>query len=95
MKISSPLTLVATITALSIASNSHAAESSEAQENTWLHCGNLVDTAEGELLSERYIEITGNTITSVTSSRPSATNIVDLSSKTCLPGLMDMHVHLQ
>ncbi|PXF63530.1 metal-dependent hydrolase family protein [Kangiella spongicola] len=94
MKINSPLTLVATITALSIASNSHAAVSSEAQENTWLHCGNLVDTAEGELLSERYIEITGNTITSVTSSRPSATDIVDLSSKTCLPGLMDMHVHL-
>lgn len=94
MKLSSPLALIVTMTTLSIASNSHAVESSQPKPATWLQCGNLIDTAEGEILSERYIEVTGNTITSVTSSRPSSKQIIDLSRKTCLPGLMDMHVHL-
>ena len=94
MKISSPLTLIATITALTLTPISQAAETNQSEQTTWLQCGNLVDTAEAELLSERYIQVTGNTITSITTSRPDSDDILDLSDKTCLPGLMDMHVHL-
>lgn len=60
----------------------------------WLHCGNLIDTQEGEVLGQHYIKISGNKITEVTTNKPASTSLIDLSEKTCLPGLMDMHVHL-
>lgn len=63
-------------------------------DSTWLHCGSLIDTQAGKVLSEHYIEITGNTISEITTNQPTSTSLIDLSDKTCLPGLMDMHVHL-
>ncbi|GAA4362039.1 amidohydrolase family protein [Kangiella marina] len=54
----------------------------------------MIDTAEGEMLNQRFIEVTGNTISAVETKRPTGVKLIDLSDKTCLPGLMDMHVHL-
>jgi len=95
MTFPSPLKLVTLASALGlITASNFAFASAEQQQTTWLHCGNVIDTAEGDTLDQRYIRIDNNTITSVTTERPSGVELVDLSAKTCLPGLMDMHVHL-
>ncbi|MCA0154149.1 metal-dependent hydrolase family protein [Winogradskyella vincentii] len=68
-------------------------------QNTYLHCGNLIDTKSGKVLNEKTIVIKGNTIVSVndgfiTSENPDDV-IIDLKSKTVMPGLIDMHVHIE
>ena len=83
--------------ALSVSTSSHGAESAAetAQaESQWLHCGNLIDTTEGDVLGQRFIEVKDNRIAQISEQRPTNADIIDLSAKTCLPGLMDMHVHL-
>ena len=66
-----------------------------AQAGEWLHCGNVFDSESGRLAGERYIEVTDNKITAVKVNRPGDdASITDLSSHTCLPGLIDLHVHL-
>lgn len=83
------------IAALSLlAQGAIAAKNPESAQPTWLHCGNLLDTEEGELLGQRYVEIKGNTIGQISEQKPNNVELIDLSQKTCLPGLMDMHVHL-
>lgn len=67
----------------------------EDKDSIWLHCGQVIDTEEGEVLEQRYIQITGKSINAVTETKPSNATLIDLSDKTCLPGLMDMHVHLE
>ena len=67
--------------------------SSAAQADGWLHCGNLFDSEQGKLVGERYVHFNANKILAVTSDKPAADS-VDLSDKTCLPGLTDLHVHL-
>ena len=68
-------------------------------QNTYLHCGKLVDVEQKKVLTEMTIVISDNKITSVTKGyqNPSSTNdqIIDLKDKTVLPGLIDMHVHLE
>ncbi|WP_345292701.1 amidohydrolase family protein [Kangiella marina] len=92
MTIPSSLKLVAI---LSLITAPHLLSAAPAQTtSTWLHCGNVIDTAEGEMLNQRFIEVTGNTISAVETKRPTGVKLIDLSDKTCLPGLMDMHVHL-
>ena len=83
--------------ALSVSTSSHGAESAaetEQAESQWLHCGNLIDTTEGDVLGQRFIEVKDNRIAQISEQRPTNADIIDLSAKTCLPGLMDMHVHL-
>lgn len=68
-------------------------------QDTYIHAGKLVDTKNGKVLNEQTIIISGNKIKSVTNGyiTPSAeTNtLIDLKDKTVLPGLTDMHVHLE
>lgn len=63
-----------------------------------LHCGNLIDTKTGRINSEMSVVIEGNKITQVASGylklNPKIATI-DLKDKTVLPGLIDMHVHLE
>ena len=64
---------------------------------TILHCGRLVDVRSGEILSEMSVIVDGSTIQAVQQGFVSGSGgdtIVDLRSHTCMPGLIDSHVHL-
>ncbi|NVJ64902.1 MAG: amidohydrolase family protein [Gammaproteobacteria bacterium] len=61
----------------------------------WLHCGQLLNVKTGKLESNQWLQIQDNKIAKILSSAPKQTdNLINLGNKTCLPGLMDMHVHL-
>src|SRR5712664_2992172 len=64
-----------------------------------VRCGKLLDVRSGRMLTDQIIVFDANgTITAVgpaaSTSAPSGTVPVDLSSATCLPGLIDVHTHL-
>lgn len=61
---------------------------------TILECERLVDTVEGKVLQDREVRIEGERITEVGRSVEAAPGDVRIALGTCLPGLMDMHVHL-
>ncbi|MDC0571282.1 amidohydrolase family protein [Flavobacteriaceae bacterium] len=68
-------------------------------QDIYLHCGQLIDTEKGEVFTEKTIVVSGNKIKSIEngyiiSDDPNDT-VVDLKSKTVMPGLIDMHVHLE
>ncbi|GAB4186992.1 MAG: amidohydrolase family protein [Wenzhouxiangellaceae bacterium] len=65
-------------------------------ETSVLHCGRMLDVNSGELLADRYITVDGQRIVNVSERAPALTDArqVDLSAYTCLPGVMDLHVHL-
>ena len=65
-------------------------------QDTSLNCGQMIDVQAGKLLGPRNINISGNKIVSITQAGTDTANgnSIDLSSHTCLPGLIDMHVHL-
>ncbi|APY09678.1 amidohydrolase [Winogradskyella sp. J14-2] len=68
-------------------------------QNTYLHCGKLIDTESGKVLTEQTIIVSGNKIVSVNKGYLNLENtedtLVDLKSKTVMPGLIDMHVHIE
>ncbi|WP_108113577.1 metal-dependent hydrolase family protein [Kordia periserrulae] len=68
-------------------------------QDTYLHCGKIIDTKSGKILSQKTIIVSGNTIKSVENGyvRPasSADVVIDLKSKVVMPGLIDMHVHIE
>lgn len=76
--------------ALSVAVPAHAAEL------TALHCGHLFDAVNARLLDAHTIVIEGNRIREVRPGQVAieGANVIDLGAQTCLPGLIDMHVHL-
>jgi len=63
-----------------------------------IRAGRLVDVVAGTVLKDQTIVITGERITSVGPSAsakvPAGAQLIDLSSQTVLPGLIDMHTHL-
>ena len=84
------LTLAATISV----STSTAAENSP--ETKVVYCAHMVDVDAGKLLGATTIVIDGKRIKEVKAGRvdvPGA-QVTDLSTSTCLPGLIDSHVHL-
>lgn len=68
-------------------------------QTTYLQCGKLVDTKNGKVLDNMTIVIEKNMITNVENGFKSSGSdkdiIIDLKNKTVLPGLIDMHVHLE
>jgi imidazolonepropionase-like amidohydrolase len=68
-------------------------------QNTYLHCGKLIDTKSGKVLTEKTIVVSGNKILSIengyVNSNNSEDTTIDLKSKTVMPGLIDMHVHIE
>lgn len=68
-------------------------------QNTYIHCGKLIDTQNGRVLTEKTIVVSGNSIQSVQDGyvNPTSTNdkVIDLKSKTVMPGWIDMHVHVE
>ena len=70
---------------------------SPAQAATLLHCGKLVDVRAGRVLTSMTVVADGATITRVEQGlTPGAAGdtVIDLRAHTCMPGLMDMHVHI-
>jgi imidazolonepropionase-like amidohydrolase len=67
------------------------------ETTTVVHCGHLFDAASGRLLGETSILVRGERIAAVQAgamATPAGAKTVDLGSATCLPGLIDSHVHL-
>ena len=59
--------------------------------NTIIKCGAIIDVNTGRLNGAGDLYISGNKISQ---SGTESSNLIDLSDYTCLPGLIDMHVHL-
>ncbi|WP_425482549.1 amidohydrolase family protein [Fulvivirga aurantia] len=67
-------------------------------QRTILHCGGLIDGVSDKLQKEVSIIVENNKITDIKKGYISAVEsdtVIDLKSKTVLPGLMDMHVHIE
>ena len=59
-----------------------------------VHCGHLFDSESGRMLGETSITVAGDRIQSVQAGAPQGGNVIELGNATCLPGLIDSHVHL-
>lgn len=68
-------------------------------QNTYLHCGKLIDTKEGQVLTNKTIVVSGKQIMAIEDgfSMPKSIEdvVIDLKSKTVMPGLIDLHVHIE
>ncbi|MBL4576953.1 MAG: amidohydrolase family protein [Flavobacteriales bacterium] len=82
-----PLTILLFLTAISIYA-----------QKTYVYCGKMIDVNSETMLSEITIVIDGDRIEKVKSGYlPALDNgvIIDLKNKVVMPGLIDMHVHLE
>ncbi len=68
-------------------------------QNTYLHCGKLIDTKNGKVLTNKTVVISGDKIQSVldgfVNAKSAGDLVINLKSKTVMPGLIDMHVHIE
>lgn len=67
-------------------------------QTTYIHCGKLIDVEKSKVLSEMTIVVENDKIMSIEkgySEAPGDAKVIDLKSKTVMPGLFDMHVHLE
>ena len=67
-------------------------------QKTYLQCGQLIDVRQLQVLKEKTIIIEGNKILDIVDGFPSGTasdKVVNLKTSTVMPGLMDMHVHIE
>ncbi len=67
-------------------------------QKTIIHCGNLIDGKANDVQPQMTLVVEGNKIIAVQKgfTQPAAgEKFIDLSKKTVLPGLIDMHVHLE
>jgi imidazolonepropionase-like amidohydrolase len=79
--------LFATLLLTSAVAPAHAA-------STVLECARLVDVERGRVLENQQILVEGNRIKAVGKSVNASDDANRITLDTCLPGLMDMHVHL-
>lgn len=65
-------------------------------ETTAIQCGKLFDSASAKMLGAKTIVVEGNKITQILDGASTVPNakIVNLSTQTCSPGFIDLHVHL-
>lgn len=69
-----------------------------AAQLTYLHCGKLIDCTDERVQNEMTVIIENNKIKAVErgySKVPDDATAIDLKDKTVLPGLMDMHIHIE
>ena len=73
------------------------AHSLSAQTTTAIRCGRLIDGRNDEPVVNATIVVTGDRITAVGAdvAVPTGAREVDLRQMTCMPGLIDLHVHLR
>lgn len=72
---------------------------SAAAQDVYIHSGKLLDTKTGKILENKTIIVSGNKIKEVRDGfvqpATSADSLIDLKNMYVLPGLTDMHVHLE
>ena len=70
-----------------------------AAQKIYLHCGQLIDTEKGVVLTKKTVIVSGEKIKAIKNGFVVPENpkdvVVDLKSKTVMPGLIDMHVHME
>jgi len=61
-----------------------------------IHCGKLLDVEKKQTLSSQHILVKNDVIVELGASvsAPADAEKIDLSNQVCMPGLMDMHVHI-
>ena len=67
-------------------------------QRTLIHCGSLIDGVSAQPKKQMTIVVEKNKITAVENgytTPQSSDQVVDLKAKTVLPGLIDMHVHIE
>ncbi len=67
-------------------------------QTTIIHCGKLIDVDKGIMLNNKTIVVVDGLIESVQDGYiipKKDQKVIDLKSKTVMPGLMDMHVHVE
>ena len=68
-------------------------------QTTYLLCGSLVDTKSGELHSKKTILVKADTIVKIFDGyvlpKNKMATVIDLKDKVVMPGLIDMHVHIE
>lgn len=68
-------------------------------QNTYLHCGKLIDTQKAKVLKDMTVVVSNDKIISVEKGYIPIQNpedvVIDLKTKTVMPGLIDMHVHIE
>ncbi|MEP2936754.1 MAG: amidohydrolase family protein [Gilvibacter sp.] len=68
-------------------------------QDTYLQCGTVIDTKNGTKLNNKTIVVQGNKILRVVDGFVGSTNsediVIDLKTKTVMPGFIDMHVHIE
>ena len=68
-------------------------------QDIYLHCGQLIDTEKGVVLTKKTVIVSGEKIKAIKNGFVVPENpkdvVVDLKSKTVMPGLIDMHVHME
>ncbi|MCK5401298.1 MAG: amidohydrolase family protein [Flavobacteriaceae bacterium] len=68
-------------------------------QSTYLHCGKLIDTKNGKVLTNKTVVVSGKKIQSVIDGYVTPENsddtVIDLKDKTVMPGLIDLHVHIE
>lgn len=71
----------------------------QAQQNTtYIHAGHLLDAQSGKWMDEMTIKVIGTEISEVSKgyqNAPEGAALVDLKNQWVLPGLTDMHVHME
>ncbi|MDH4071849.1 MAG: amidohydrolase family protein, partial [Gammaproteobacteria bacterium] len=71
--------------------------SGPAAADTLIHAGRLIDGDASRAVNDRTLRVSGNVITAIEDgfTAPAAGDtVIDLRNSTVMPGLMDMHVHL-
>lgn len=67
-------------------------------QRTIIHCGNLIDGKTNNVQAQMTVIVEGDKITAIEKgfTKPTASDkLVDLSTKTVMPGFIDMHVHME
>jgi len=68
-------------------------------QDTYLHCGKIIDTKNGKVLNNKTIIVSNKMIKAVqdgfVNPTSSTDKIIDLKTKTVMPGWIDMHVHVE
>ena len=68
-------------------------------QNIYIHCGKIVDTESGKVLNNKTIIVSGKIIQTIENGFVNPSNkddvTIDLKTKTVMPGLIDMHVHIE